>query len=535
MEFREFIERHVSALQPLARASALAYWEAARSGADEDFKRFSDLKLKIEQLYADPDGFEYVKRVRDSRDIRDAALARMADLLYRRYLGNQVDPALLRRIVELGARVEGRFGTFRVEFDGGRITNNEVYRLLREETDSSKRCAVWEAQKEVGRIVARDLLELVGLRNEAARSIGFDNYYTMSLTRAEQSEEELESIFAELERMTRDPYLDMKRTLDGQLALKYGIERDDIQPWHYHDPYFQEAPKTFEIDLDRYYEKKDVVELASRFYKSIGMPLDDVLERSDLYEREGKNPHAFCTDIDRCGDIRILANVKNNNYWMETMLHEMGHAAYDKYIDQSLPYLLRKYPHLCTTEASAMYFGRLAQDPAWLREALGLPDDEIDRIAPPIRESLRCKQLIFARWCQTMFHFERALYADPDDDLNTLWWDIVEEYQYVKRPDGRDEPDWATKIHIVSNPVYYHNYMLGELIASQFHYYVVKNILADPAGDCGIYGNRDVGRYFIDVVYKPGDTVSWADHIALVTGERITARHFVEQFVKERD
>lgn len=182
-----------------------------------------------------------------------------------------------------------------------------------------------------------------------------------------------------------------------------------------------------------------------------------------------------------------------------------------------------------------MYFGRLAQDPAWLREALQLPDDEIDRIAPVIREALRCRQLIFARWCQTMFHFERALYADPGQDLNTLWWDIVEQYQYVKRPDGRDEPDWATKIHIVSNPVYYHNYMLGELIASQFHYYIKHTILAQPTGTVGIYGNRDIGRYFIDVVYKPGDTVPWTDHVALVTGEPLTARHLVEQFVKERD
>ena len=28
-------------------------------------------------------------------------------------------------------------------------------------------------------------------------------------------------------------------------------------------------------------------------------------------------------------------------------------------------------------------------------------------------------------------------------------------------------PDWAAKIHIATNPVYYHNYMLGEMMASQ--------------------------------------------------------------------
>ena len=42
---------------------------------------------------------------------------------------------------------------------------------------------------------------------------------------------------------------------------------------------------------------------------------------------------------------------------------------------------------------------------------------------------LRDKLLIFSRWCQVMLRFEKAIYADPDQDLNELWWDLVEKYQ----------------------------------------------------------------------------------------------------------
>ena len=66
-----------------------------------------------------------------------------------------------------------------------------------------------------------------------------------------------------------------------------------------------------------------------------------------------------------------------------------------------------------------------------------------------------------------MTHFERQLYADPDADLDTLWWDLVERYQQVRRPDGRHAPDWASKIHLAAAPVYYQNYLYGELFASQ--------------------------------------------------------------------
>ena len=69
-------------------------------------------------------------------------------------------------------------------------------------------------------------------------------------------------------------------------------------------------------------------QVCREFYAGIGLPIDEVLRRSDLYERPGKSPHAFCTDIDRAGDVRVLANIVPNEYWMSTMLHELGHAVY---------------------------------------------------------------------------------------------------------------------------------------------------------------------------------------------------------------
>ena len=51
-----------------------------------------------------------------------------------------------------------------------------------------------------------------------------------------------------------------------------------------------------------------------------------ILARSDLYEAEKKYPHAFCTDIDRKGDVRIMTKLRDNEYRMDTLLHELGHA-----------------------------------------------------------------------------------------------------------------------------------------------------------------------------------------------------------------
>ena len=93
-----------------------------------------------------------------------------------------------------------------------------------------------------------------------------------------------------------------------------------------------------------------------------------MIARSDLYEKPGKSPHAFCTDIDREGDVRVLANIVPNEYWMGTMLHELGHSVYSsKNIPASVPYVLRTEAHILTTEGIAMLFERFSKDADWLQ------------------------------------------------------------------------------------------------------------------------------------------------------------------------
>jgi peptidyl-dipeptidase A len=490
------------------------------------------VELKLREVYSNKDEFEYLKEIIDSGGLSEPTYQRMADLLYMKYRKNQIEPSLLNQIVGLSTTVEHKFNVYRPIMDGREITNNELYRILKIENNNRKRKGAWEASKMVGEVVESELLELIKLRNSAAESLGYDNYFSMSLALSEQEQGHLLSLYDQLDQLTRSPFLEIKEGLDHLLSKQYCIPARDLRPWHYHDPYFQEAPFIGEVDLDSYYRERDVVEISRLFYQSIGMPVDEIIARSDLYEKGGKNPHAFCTDLDREGDIRVLANVKSNAHWMETMLHELGHAVYDKYIDRSLPYLLRQYPHLCLTEAVAIFFGRCSQLSDWMMKAVGLSEEEAEELSPAMGKYSKTKELIFARWCQTMFHFERELYRDPDQDLNSLWWDLVEKYQFINRPPDRFRPDWAAKTHLVSNPVYYQNYMLGELIASQFYHYLAEEVCREK--NPSIYGNRKVGDYFRDIVFKPGNQMPWDCYVESITGEPLTPRHFIQQFAEEK-
>ncbi|MBW7989081.1 MAG: M2 family metallopeptidase [Planctomycetes bacterium] len=532
-ELDEFITTHVEKIKPMAKEVSLASWDAAISGRPEDYDKVSELTLKVRQVYSNPQDFAFLKDAKESGQVTDAILARQLDVLYNSYLESQIAPELLKKIVDLDTKIEKNFSTFRSTIEGKKVTGNEIKEILKTDTDSGKRKQAWLASKQVSVEVADDIIQLVKLRNQAARKLGFDNYHALSLATTEQDVKELDRIFEQLYELTNEPYAKLKAELDRILADNYDIAVAELMPWHYHDPFFQETPLVYELDLDAYYEDKDVKELAAQFYAGIGLPVGSILANSDLYEREGKNPHAFCADIDREGDVRILCNITNNEYWMEVTLHELGHAVYDKYHDRKVPFLLRRPVHAFTTEAIAMFFGRLSRNPAWMQQMLGLTDRQRAEIEKVSSKYSQLKQLIFARWDMVMYNFEKQLYANPEQDLNSLWWQMVEKYQLVKKPQNRNEPDWAAKIHFTIAPCYYHNYLLGELLASQLHNQMIREILKlESDKNLSYIGRRELGDFLREKVFEAGAVYHWNEMIKRATGQPLTPEYYVGQFVE---
>ncbi|MBN2327878.1 MAG: M2 family metallopeptidase [Candidatus Omnitrophica bacterium] len=529
-----FIKEHVEQIQPLQTSMNRAYWRAATTGNDDDYDHYNQLQLDIRKIYSDSKEFEYVKSMREKGDIHDPSLKRQLDKLYLSYLSNQTPPELLERIVALDTKIQKTYNIFRGEMEGEKVTNSDIYLLLTTETDLTKRELAWRASKQVGEEIIEDLLQLIKLRNQAARLLGFENFHTFSITIAEQTVDELDSLFDRLDRETREPFSQLKNELDRLLSEMYGISPDELMPWHYHDPFFQRTPLVYELNLDDYYKKFDVKILAETFYAGIGLPVDGILQRSDLYDREGKYPHAFSEDIDRMGDVRILCNLNNDERWMETILHELGHAIYSLHHDPDEPYLLREPAHSFTTEAIAMFFGRLSRNAAWMQGMLRLTDEERQEIENVSWRYTQFQQLLFTRWAMVMYHFEKQLYANPEQDLNSLWWSLVKNYQFVNPPPKPYDAGWASKLHFVSAPCYYHNYMLGELLASQLHHYLSSQIIKSKSDKTISYINqKEVGAFLKKQIFAPGAKYEWNDLIRRATGEPLTPAYFIQQFVKE--
>jgi len=516
------LRRLIDRLAPLERDLHRAYWaaatdarpetSAARQAAEEAWLR----ALSDAELFAEVQGALAAPGV-DGQPTRRALEQANLDLL-----ANQIPEEARAELVTLQAKVEHAFSTVRGRVGDKELANNELERILADSDDPAERRAAWEAGKQVGAAVADDVLALVELRNRVARQRGYRDWFAFALAAGDIDEAWLDRMLDEVEAATREPFGAAKAELDARQSARFGVATEDLRPWHYGDLFFQryDGQGQAEADLGPLLEGTDTVKLTVATYDGMGLETRHLLERSDLHPRPGKDQHAFCLDVDRAGDIRVLANLAPGEEWLDVLLHEVGHAVYDDHIDRSLPWVLRRPPQPLVTEAVALMLGRLRRDPEFLVGVLGADRDAAAALTGPSREVLRTGQLVFARWCLVVVRFERAMYADPGRDLAGAWWDLVESLQGVRRPEGRSAPDWASKIHLAVAPVYYQSYLLGELLASQ-----LDRAVRDQAG--GFVGRPDAGAFLAERVFAPGATRPWRDLVASATGSPLAPGAFL--------
>lgn len=531
IEIKDFIDNYISKVSEKYKDACSSYFIATNSGKDEDYKIAGEAQLAREKIYTNKEDFNQIKIFKES-NIQDPLLKRQIELLFLSYQSRQIEKNTLEEMVNLQNTIENTFATFRAEIDGKQFTDNQIEKILSSSSDSEEVKKAWIASKDIGNVVAQDVIQIVKMRNAVAKNLWYENYHTMSLHLDEQDPEEISRIFDDLDTLTRDAFIKEKESIDEHLAKKFGIEKNELMPRHYQNRYFQEAPKIYDVDIDTYYKDQDIVELSRKYYESLDLPVEDILAVSDLYEREGKYQHAYCIS-DKLGNVRILCNIKPTIKRMNTQLHELGHALYDKYLNEKIPYILREPAHTFTTETIAMIFWRFASNPQRIQDMLGISDNEKNQIAESCFSSLRLEQLVSSRRMQVMYRFEKNMYANPDQDLNMLRWDLVEKYQMLKRPEHRNEPDRASKIHIACYPCYYHNYQLGELLASQLYYYIVWNVIkSSDYRFQSFYNQPEVGNYLKEKIFYAGRKYHWNTMIELATGEWLTPKRYAKQFVE---
>lgn len=519
MKFEEFLKEFVPEVARKSKQLNKAYWILETTGSSDAADLKADLDTELRLLFNSPQ--TYKKLLEWEKEAHDPIHSRQLNVLIRTFKQNQIPKNLLEEMAQKEAALAQTYASFRPELEGKKLSENDVRECLKNENNPERRQKVWEASKLIGSVLAPQILALVHLRNKAAKSLGYSDYFQMQLDLQEVDSKWLMKTIDDLSQKSEKAYGAVLAEIEKRQSERFRVPVSQLGPWAWSDPFCQEDPLDTQ-ELDQLVDQVDIAAASAQFYQQMGVDVQPILARSDMYERPGKNQHAFCMHLDREGDVRTLNNVKASIKWLETVLHELGHAIYELGFDPKLPWLLREPPHMIPTEAMALIAGRQAYRSSSLAQLIGPQKESLRKKAD---QSLRRRQLIFSRWVLVMTTFESELYRNPEQDLNSLWWQCVQKYQKITPPKNRQGKfDWATKYHIGLAPVYYFSYLLGEMFAS-----AIQEALSKETGTIDLNSPK-AGAFLQKKLFSPGNRMSWFDLVKHVTGQPLSPDAWIQEF-----
>ncbi|MBO8162777.1 MAG: M2 family metallopeptidase [Brevibacillus sp.] len=444
---------------------------------------------------------------------------RIADRLWLEMVEYQGSAALRRRAAARWSKLVFKISSYRARVGGRLLDERELRAALATSEDEAERKALWFSIMRLGDVIAPDLVALVQLRNKQARQAGYRHYHELKLAACELDWALVSDVVTRLKAELDPLYRHVKREVDEAIAKRFAISAGEIRPWHYGHPFLPQLPGEDERVFQAEAEER-LLERLQLHFSSIGLSIGPLLSRSDLYSRPGKSPANFCLHLDRAGDVRISCHLQQNGSGLPHLLHELGHALYEQGIDPDLPYALRQHSHPFLSEAAALLFERLSNSPQWLAQlgfTLLQPSERLELAAAR-------QQLLKLYHTMTVVLFEYELYSNPDQPLARRWWELVEEVQGIHPPAEGEVACWAATAHLTTLPVYYQNYLLGEVAASQ-----IEDSLRSRGEQWP--GPAAVGR-MAERLFWPGATLRWDQLLLSLCGQSLSTVPLVDRMYR---
>lgn len=493
--------------EPAQINSGKAGWEFFINSTPENQKLMLEADDKFYAIYKNEDIYKKLLEV-DKSKLPQHEAKQLKDLL--RSFDEELNTGEAKKALrEKEAEIGQKYNTYVPKIDGKEVTRVDITKITQTETNPDIRKKAYEAKVKGGDLIAEDLIELVKMRNEYAKTKGYDNYFDYMI----KEEYDVEPAF--LDKLIDDVYSKAQPKIKAlqekrhkELKEFFGV--DNLEAYHYgllldSDP---------EKGVNEILINNNVEDLARKTYSGMGYDIDELQKQGkltlDLYPRKGKNTHGFCFGIEAGKDSRILANLMNNVQSLDTLNHELGHCVYDLGISAKLPYLDKAPASSAVTEAIAMMMGDIMKKENILKGKV--PDELLKKF----KESLKDDEANFVSRSLQIIEFERELYKNPDQNPAKLWAKM--RSKYLNRHEAADN-EWATIPHYLTHPGYYQNYFRATLMKAQIY-----NHLNEELGN--ITENSKTAEYMNKNIFELGASLDEYELIKKLTGKEFGVDDF---------
>lgn len=449
-------------------------------------------------------------------------------------------------LADITTRLDATYSTGKFAYQGREVDLLEASRIIQQSRNPEELKAMWEGWHSIAVPMAPDYARMVDIANEGARELGYPSLDQMWLSNYDMKPAEMEAEVERLWGQVEPLYKELHCYARGRLNTFYG---DAVQPatgpiradllgnmwaqqWSgVYDILKTDTPGPSYDVTERLtaqgYTPLKMVQTGEAFFTSLGLdPLPETFwERSMITKPEGREVvcHASAWNLDDDEDVRIKMCTQVNSEDFYTVHHELGHNYYQlAYRHQD--HLYKNGAHDGFHEAIGDFVA-LSITPEYL-EQIGLISAE-EKPGPDSDTALLLQtaldKIAFLPFAISVDSWRWGVLSGetPPEQYNQSWTDLRLKNQGIIPPGPRPEDafDPGAKYHIPGNTPYL-RYFLSFIMQFQFHKAACEQAgWEGPLHRCSIYGNKEVGRRFNDMM-EAGMSQPWPDTLEKFTGTR---------------
>src|SRR2546421_11389804 len=155
------------------------------------------------------------------KELTPLSVRQLKQLLLNAAEGPMTNPDLVAKRVEAETKQSSILNSFEFKLNGQKITANEIDNKLEKSTDLEERRAIWEASKESGPALKRNLVVLRDLRDGVAREMKYPDYFSLEVASYGMTTDEMLKMLDDWMAILRPLYLQLHTWAKYKLAEKY--------------------------------------------------------------------------------------------------------------------------------------------------------------------------------------------------------------------------------------------------------------------------------------------------------------------------
>ena len=453
-----------------------------------------------------------------------------------------------------------QYGRGRGTMNGEQLTGNEIEARMGTIRNPAQLQEMWTSwNNNVGAPMRDEFQQLVGIANEGAKELGYDDTGAMWRSKYDMTPAEFEATTERLWNEVKPLYEALHCFTRAGLNRQYG---DQVQPatgpiradllgnlWaqEWGNVYDVVAPRgatgRAPFDLTQLltrarYTPEKIVRTGEGFFSSLGFaPLPQTFWTNSMITQPRDREvicHASAWDVDNVEDLRIKMCTRVNGDDFVTVHHELGHNYYQRAYNQQ-PFLYQDSANDGFHEAIGDTIA-LSVTPDYLQQINLLPrgqqPTEAQDRALLLRQAL--DKIAFLPFGLLVDRYRWGIFNGTitPDRYQAAWDEMRLQYQGIRPPVARTEQnfDAGAKYHVPAS-VPYTRYFLARILQFQFYKAACDQAgWTGPLHRCTFYNNKQVGER-LNRMLAMGASRPWPEALEAFTGTReMSAQPMIEYF-----